>query len=195
MMTDTDKIFGFYDASLNNGAIKLIAERLPNNSTIVELGTMFGRSAIAWADIMRALNKACKIYTLDRFDLSPQYVLTEFTYLYGRESVWPFIINECSHLDMVRKIIEPYPEIEPVVCDFQTVPDNIKNVDCIYYDGWHYGPNLSTCIANWISALNENGIFSGQYYHLEGVENTLNSLNLKIVVPKEDSTVYYLAHK
>jgi hypothetical protein len=189
-----DKIFGYYDSGLNNGAIEIIAQRLPDNCTIVELGTFFGRSAICWAEVLRKLNKPCKIYTLDLFRANNKTVLSDYKNLYGMSSIWPFVLGECSHFEMVQRLIEPYPEIELVVSDFYNDPADFKNVDCVYYDGWD-DPNLDKCIDKWLAVLNENGIYSGQWYHLPKLAEKVESLNMNLVIPKEDSTVYYLERK
>ena len=191
-----DKIFGFYDSGANNGAIEMIAQKLPDNCTIVELGTFFGRSAICWAEIMRGLNKPCKIYTLDLFHLKNTDVIAQKANhgLHGIASIWPFVLGECSHFEMVKRLVESYPEIELVVSDFYNDPADFKDVDCVYYDGWN-DPNLDKCINKWLVVLNENGIYSGQWYHLFQLAEKTESLNMNLVIPKEDSSVYYLERR
>jgi len=191
-----DKIFGFFDSESNTGAIEQIAQKLPDNCTIVELGTFFGKSAICWAEVLRGLNKTCKIYTLDLFHLTNKIAIDYKvnSSLCGIESIWPFILGECSHLEIVQRLVEPYPEIELVVSDFYNDPADFKNVDCVYYDGWD-DAGLGECIDKWLAVLNENGIYSGQWYHLPKLAEKAESLSMNLIIPKEYSTVYYLERK
>lgn len=186
-----EDIFGFFDSSVNNDAIEKIAQKLPDNCIIVELGTFFGRSAICWADTLRNLNKPCKIYTVDLFHLQNKTLLSNFKRLGSMKDIWTFILGECTHFEMVKRLVEPYPEIELVVADFYAAIPNIKNVDCIYYDGWQ-NIDISNHLSAWIELLNKEGVFSGQNCQAVGLYDTAESMNMKVVLPEPDSIVFYL---
>ena len=188
----TDEIFGYFDKHGYKSAIEIIAQRLPNNCTIVELGTFFGRATVAWAEVMRGLNKKCKIYSLDVFDYTPTKLFTVGPkQLIGIKSIWPFVLGECSHLEMVQTLVEPYPEIKLIVSDFHKDPLPVDTIDCIYYDGFHE-IDISDCIDRWATTLNSNGIISGQNCGVHGLYEAAESKNMTVVRPNPDSIVFYL---
>ena len=190
------EIPGFYSET-ENDAIAVIAERLPDNSIIVELGTMFGKSAVAWAEIMRGMNKTCKIYTLDNFTLTPRYYRSRpwFFTKDHLKSIWPFMLDHCSHLDMVKKLFEPYPEIEPVVFDFEKDTPFIDGIDCVYDDIFHNSATFPKCLTEWYERLNKGGIYTGHYCEVKGLYTQAEQMNMRVVKPKDNSMIYYLEHK
>jgi|LakMenEpi03Aug12_release.lakeMendotaPanAssembly.Ray.scaffolds.fasta_scaffold761734_2 predicted O-methyltransferase YrrM len=142
---------------------KLIDEVLP--STIIEVGTWKGESALHMASILKNKNIKCKIYCID-------------TWLGG----WTDII-ECENNNnnwLLKK--DNYPQIyqqfisnikwENLEDYIVTCPNTSDNyyyyfkfvnlkADLIYIDGSHLFENVYNDIVNYSKLLNPNGIIFG----------------------------------
>lgn len=167
--------------------LQLLARTVPENGTILELGSFLGRSACCIAEV--AL-KNIKIHCIDSWEDAPEWdsipdLLRDFSC--KKKDIFPteekFIKN-----------IQPYKIIRH--------KKNIKNYkldvkpDLIFLDAIHNKSYLKSTIKYYFSTLNVNGIFSGHDYSDEFpykkrcVDEVTKELN-KELITFSGTTIWY----
>lgn len=141
---------GFYDR---------IAEQMPDNCKVCEVGVADGESALYLADRLNKLGKNFTLYMVDNLDYGKYIQLCH---------IYENIIK--SGLGGNIKVI-PKDSIEASK-DF-----NDGELHFIFLDSSHEYLETKESIINWYPKLLDNGIFSGHDYHLyEGVRNAVDEL-------------------
>jgi predicted O-methyltransferase YrrM len=136
---------------INDGdliALYLLASGLPKNSIIVEVGSLFGKSAVQLARSAPSSSIYC-------FDLWNSY------YTSGSDD-----INRYNNLETFHSFTKDYPSIKPTKIEIS--PDSAEwgddNIDMVFLDTSHHNPSDWEIIEYWIKKLDHNGILCGHDY-------------------------------
>jgi hypothetical protein len=146
--------------------IEILAQTVPENGTIVEIGSMMGRTACAWA---MSAHPSVKIYCLDMWgeeliDSPHNLPLQEI-----ENSGYPKL-EDINSIETFRKNTFEFSQIFPIkVTDPNTIPEELHtlNTDLVFIDAGHKNPNDWNIISMWIKKLNQGGILCGHDYNLE----------------------------
>jgi hypothetical protein len=127
----------------------LLANKLTNDSIVVEVGTYLCGSAV----IIAEANKNCKLFCFDTFDdlpaVSNQAQLIKNSLGEGKSRT----------LENVKEFIKEYENINLIKVDGRdsTVNDWNKMIDVYFEDGNHWEPTLSKNIEYWTQWVKTNG--------------------------------------
>lgn len=181
-------------------AITKIAEQLPDQGVLVELGVGFGRSTTIWAELFRKMNKSYTIIGVDKF----QHVPIEINYVHehispidgDRTLLTPFLNGKQTQYDVAKRMTQDYPEIQLVKHDLETDEPFIRDVQCIFEDSKHTPDAYNHVIRNWYNKLDRNGIFCGHDYSRELFPDLVDAIDVYAdihdleIVTYPDSVVY-----
>ena len=192
---------GFFDQT-DYAAITEIVKLLPDQGTLVEIGTLFGKSAACWATAFKEFNKTYHIYTLDRFMITNKNFISKLNLLDGdTKLIRPFVMADMNHEEMTRCLLKNYNNITIVNYDiFENNPSqlNIDNVDCVFQDANHSSLGVRRSFTDWYPLLTNNGIYSGHDYASENcpevkyeVDLFAKEQNVSVVMPN-DSSIFYI---
>ena len=137
---------------------ELMAERLPDDCKIIEIGISEGRSIIMMASIMRHIGKRCRIWGVDNMD-------------YGGESQRGIVINHIirSGEDVITLVEKNSLDAS---CDF---PDDY--FDLVFLDSSHTNQQTKAEIRLWIHKVKVAGTLAGHdYQYSGGVKDAVNEL-------------------
>jgi len=165
-------------------AIEKIAKTLPENAVIVEVGSMFGRSAVCWA---QHSPKTSNIYCIDTWDTeyTPKHSIIELNCmlhkfpLNGKQyNLFSEFTNNTKSFNNI-KMIRGY-------CPRETAWSGIP-IDLLFLDASHLNPNDWEILEYFMPFIKENGIISGHDYEkeefpdvVENVSKLENMFNKKV---------------
>jgi predicted O-methyltransferase YrrM len=139
---------------INDGdliALYLLASGLPKNSIIVEVGSLFGKSAVQIAKSAPSSSVYC-------FDLWNGYFTS------GSDD-----INRYNNIETFQFFTKDYLNIKPI--KIKKSPDSAEwgddPIDMIFLDTSHHNPSDWEIIEYWINKLNHNGLLCGHDYQDE----------------------------
>lgn len=144
-------------------AIVEISQKLPNKCKLVEVGSMVGKSAVAWASSLEALNKEYDILCIDLFRSNPKETLNRIIDVFGLcvpgiESVTD------DQLTNFKRFTKGY-NVRVLNEDCNNVVLSEK-VHCIFEDSDHTAKTLVHCLPKWWDSLLPGGILCGHDYCL-----------------------------
>ena len=127
----------------------LLANKLTNDSTVVEVGTYLCGSAV----IIAEANKNCKLFCFDTFDDLP--TVSNHAQLI-KNSLGE---GKSRSLENVKEFIKEYKNINLIKVDGRDsiVNDWNKMIDLYFEDGNHWEPTLSKNIEYWTQWVKSNG--------------------------------------
>ena len=127
----------------------LLANKLENDSVVVEVGTYLCGSAV----IIAEANKNCNLFCFDTFDDLP--TVSNHTQLI-KNSLGE---GKSRTLENVKEFIKEYENINLVKVDGRdsVVNDWNKMIDVYFEDGNHWEPTLSKNIEYWTQWVKPNG--------------------------------------
>lgn len=145
-----------YMTNTELGVIETLAKCVPENGTIVELGSFFGRSAVTWATFA----PTSKVYCVDWFleslligwgdEKEPSFPIKGVTY-----NVWEsFLENTKSYSNIV-----PIRGKCPVDITYPGDP-----IDLLFIDLHHHNPEDIDSLNYFIPYMKPNSIISGHDY-------------------------------
>jgi cephalosporin hydroxylase len=141
-------------------ALEKIAKLVPQNGIIVEVGSMFGKSAIIWA----MHSAASQIYCIDTF-IENYNVAHEISNTRCIENGYPFSNVEYNILEIFTSNTEKFTNIIPIR-GFS--PHNIKlpvsEIDLFFLYASHVNPNDWENIEYFLPKIRAGGIISGHDY-------------------------------
>ncbi len=170
-------------------AIEQLVKKLPNNGTVVEVGTFLGKSAVEWACNIAKQNKDYKIICIDSFT-SPIEILQDL--LKTADFVVP---TSNSHIDMFRYYTKDYSNIIALEAFFNEEFEFNQKIDLVFEDSDHTQKTLTHALPFWWNKIKEGGILSGHDYWIRDVKTAvdtfavLNNLEIKSF-PK--SSIWYI---
>lgn len=193
---------GFFDQH-DYLAITEIVKLLPDQGTLVEIGTLFGKSAVCWASIFKQFGKTYHIYTLDCFRMTNKNFISKINIMGGdAKLIRPFIMADMNHEEMTRHLLKDYANITVLNYDiFENNPSqyNIENIDCIFQDANHASLGVRRTFTDWYPLLVNDGIYSGHDYTNENfpevkyeVDLFAQEHNVSVITPCHESSVYYI---
>jgi len=166
-MTDIPGWFSPADAN----AIEQIASRLPTSGVLVELGSLFGRSASAWADAFERMNKKYTIYCVDTYCCTPFEISRIHQYIHTMDGdvslIADFLAGKESHFDAASRFLSKITNVTMVNHDIYEELPFLDSIDCVFEDAFHTFDKYNIAINKWYPRLNENGIFCGHDYNLD----------------------------
>jgi predicted O-methyltransferase YrrM len=144
-------------------AIEEISKNVPENGAIVEIGSLFGRSAFAWA---ASCKPSVKIFCIDPWDE------TEI------EAYSGFSMSQGTHHGKIRNSIEVFKKnLGPYLPRVTTIQERSPlqnwtngNVDVVYIDGNHTFEAVCSDITYWYKLLNKDGILCGDDFYDDHAE-------------------------
>jgi len=152
--------------------MRSIVQCLPNNGTLVEIGSLFGKSAVYWVELFRFFKKDYKIYCLDKYAMDKE-TASQFLYQGNVKKeklnlIAPFLQGEMTHYEMTSNLLSKYSEIECVKYDLysQTPAEfEFQNITCVFDDSVHDNKAVTINLNNWFPLISHNGIFCGHDYN------------------------------
>lgn len=167
--------------------IESLAQKVPHNGTIIEIGSFMGRSSWAFA---QSSHPSVTVYCIDRWesfelDSNRQEVMSN----YNEKMVYDF--------DAFKGFVKDCPNIVPIKSPSLEVmwPQN-KKADLIFIDASHKSPDVDEDLAYWLPHLKKSGIFCGHDFNTfsfpdvcKAVINLSEKIDLPIVFFK-NSTIW-----
>lgn len=135
------------------------ARTVPENGIIVEVGSFFGRTAVAFAE---GTHHSAKIYCIDYFD---DYENTEKFDNPNGSDFWQLgkIYNKEEEFKKYTKI---YENIIPLkVNNTRLYKFDISNIDILFLDAAHYNPDDILYISHYRQYIKPGGMICGHDYH------------------------------
>jgi predicted O-methyltransferase YrrM len=134
-----------------------LAQRVPENGIIVEVGSFMGRSS--WA-LAKSCDKTVNVICVDAW---PPYTFNneDLKKLSAYQEGMEFDI---SHF---RKNISDCPNIEVMEgCSTEIPWEKERLIDLIFIDGDHESPGVNNDLECWFERLKPDGIFSGHDFNV-----------------------------
>ena len=184
-----------------------IIDKLPSRGTVIQIGTFLGRSAKFWAELFRQQNKIYNIICLDTYDNTADDVFNQHLrskFAGDIATVTSFLHKKKTNLEIVIDNLKQYGEIQHYVYDiFVNSPEDIQasNIVCVFDDAVHTRQGVKQSFDSWFNRLEYDGIYCGHDYSLNFLEvmETVNNIaaenDLKLQLPRKDSSMYYLIKK
>ncbi len=153
-------------------AIEIISENIPEDGIIVEVGSLFGRSAFAWASSSKP---SVSIYCVDPWDGTEVDAYSGFSMKRGifhgkiKNNVETFKTNLGSY----------FSRITPIQSKSPLEKWDRGNIDAIYIDGDHRYQAVCQDIEFWLPLLKKGGILCGDDFNdeNEGVVRAVNEMS------------------
>jgi hypothetical protein len=143
-------------------------------STIIEIGTWKGASAIHMSNICKRLKLNTKILCVDTFLGSSEHFKDWTTHLnlrYGYPQLYYQFLSNVIH-NNCQDIIIPIPNTSANSYEIFN-QFNIK-ADLIYIDGSHTEKEVSSDLNYYYQLLNQNGVLLGDDFNWPGVAKATN---------------------
>jgi hypothetical protein len=137
------------------------AKTVPENGTIVEIGSLFGRTAVAFAE---GAHPSVNIYAIDFFDGT-------WDNLYANSKTDPIGFWEKGKLynkgDEFKKFTTEHKNIIPLTLgnDEQVYEYNLEPIDVLFIDASHTNPNDLDNILYFKKFLKKNSLICGHDYN------------------------------
>jgi len=167
----------FYEIPGYFGYAKLYEEiiiNIPENETIIEIGSYFGRSTSYLLSLANKLNKKVNIISIDTFEGSEEHEQKNF--------YKDFILN-IQNLNL-RYPLTVLKGKNSDICNF--IPD--KSVYCVMIDASHDYENVKLDINNWLPKVKSGGLLCGDDYDWEGVKKAVHEIfNLNITIEERNT--------
>lgn len=145
-------MFDFYDYYQD------VASRLPNNSTLAEVGVADGKSVLCLADELRKLGKTFTLYMIDSMD-------------YGGKEQMITIVNNAIEAGISGVKFFPYSSLEAA----GKFPD--VHFDFVFIDSSHLYVETKLEIRKWYPKIKEEGILAGHdYFSHDEVNRAVNEV-------------------
>jgi len=156
--------------------IKDWASKVPLNGIIVEVGCLFGRITVAFAE---SCDKSTNIYCIDTFGT---------------------MLNRYPHLGNVGELMDIEVEFKKNTIDFNNitmikVKNNdykvieVDNIDIFFLDATHKNPNDLLYLMNYYKKIKKGGLLAGHDFHDEFPDVKAN-VKLFEKILKQDVTLY-----
>lgn len=163
--------------------IEQLAKRVPNSGLIVEVGSMFGRSAVCWA----LSSPSSEVYCIDLF-----YEKYTSRHLFSDE-----VCNK-HKFPQSDKEYDIYSEFKKNTADLSNVhmirgnspmdaPKFNRDIDLFFLDAAHTNPSDWDNLRYFVPLIKAGGILSGHDYSesFPNVVDNVNRISLQIGVPIE----------
>lgn len=171
-----------YTNHIDFEAIHKICEIAPDSGTLLEIGTLFGRSTLFFAETLRKLNKKYEIYSLDLFP-DKCYAILKKDLLHGDLSlIDPLRDESISTFELVSTFCRDYPEITLLKQDlFFHLPLKLinKQFSVIFEDSLHTYDSTLRCLEAYYPMLEKNGIYCGDDYNWGQVQKAVDNYSIK----------------
>jgi len=170
-------------------AIGRLAKKLPNNSTIVEIGSFLGKSAVEWARAMEVEQKSCQVVCIDSFN-APIHILKDL--LVNAD----FNVPEAdTNFELFAYYTKSFDNITAIEAFFNQDFEFDYQVDLVFEDSDHTQKYLSYALPFWWSKVKPGGILSGHDYNSREVKaavDTFSVLRKLKVKTFPDSSIWYI---
>lgn len=151
--------------------IDTLSTMVPNNGTIVEIGSHFGKSAAMWG---KFCHSSVNIVCIDHWDNSIDFNSHKIKILSDQLLVdnLPFSIDYCllNRHEAFLAYTKEFKNISSIVS--KSPPDNkivshLTNLDLVFLDGEQFNENQFDEIKFWFERLGSSGILCGDDYYTE----------------------------
>ena len=162
--------------------IEKLAQRVPNEGLIVEVGSMFGRSSICWA----LSSPGSDVYCIDIFEMyKPWHNIPEETCKHNMFPVPGKVYNTYSEF---KKNTDNIPNIHMIRgCSPQDVPQFNKEIDLFFLDAAHSNPTDWENLSYFVPLIRSGGVLCGHDYSefFPDVVDNVNRISLQAGIPVE----------
>lgn len=153
-----------------------IINNIPENETIIEIGSYFGRSTSYLLYLANKLNKKINIISIDTFEGSSEHRESNF---------YKKFISNIENLTFKYPLTVLKGE-NSKICNF--IPDN--SVYCVMIDASHDYENVKLDIKNWLPKIKSGGFLCGDDYDWGGVKKAVHEIfNSNVVIEHRNSIV------
>lgn len=177
-----NKVAGFLSDS-DIDAIGEIASQLPDSGNLIELGSLFGKSATAWAEFLKS--KSYTIYAVDLFmiDLMARSRPDREIFSAQFEGMIKYLIDkDITHLQEFKNNTSEYKNIKPIIGRSEYYLDTLPQAYCIFEDSDHHAYSLRK-LPDWWDKILPGGILCGHDYDLPDVSIAATSLSNAVNQP------------
>lgn len=163
-MAYTNNVTGWFNKK-EFAILEILAKSVPSNGSIIEIGSHFGRTTVAWAD---TLCTTASIYAIDTWS----YMEPDEQFL-SMEDIdkLPMTYKEsmASRFEVFEYFTKNYNNITPVHAhsprSFQQYPNLLKVIppaaDLIFVDAIHENPWFADDLTYWYPRLKNGGTLCG----------------------------------
>jgi predicted O-methyltransferase YrrM len=167
-----------------------LCKKLPSNGTIVEIGSMLGKSAVEFAKSCNALKKDFKIIGIDSFN-TPIDILHDLL----KESNFD-IPPGSDQFEIFKHYTRNYKNIKPLKTFFGKNFQFNQKISLVFEDSDHKAETLTHALPFWWDRLEEGGILAGHDYNMRDVNTTVNTFailnDLEVLIPDNSSSIWYI---
>lgn len=203
-MAYTNTVPGWFNEA-EFAILEILAKSVPFNGNIIEIGSHFGRTTVAWAD---TLTPTVSIWAIDpwsymepdeRFMKQDNIDNLPMSYknsMASRFVVFEYFTNKYSN-------ITPIHAYSPI--SFQKYPPLMKilpdKVDLIFIDAVHKNPEFSADLEFWYPKLTNEGTMCGHDFanYCPDIVNTVREFakkhNLYLCEPNNGNTVWWMRNR
>lgn len=164
-----------------------LAESVPKNGLVIEVGSLFGRSSVCLA---MSVDPSVQIHCIDRFveKCIQTHGIDDHT---CRMSNWPLHGSQVNMREEFKKNTKQFSNIKMVI---GTAPHNLPNyvipdnIDMFFLDSAHTNPIDWNILSAFVPRIVEGGIISGHDYSglfpdvIENVHRLEKILKTKAIV-------------
>jgi predicted O-methyltransferase YrrM len=154
------------------------ARTVPENGVIVEIGSLFGRTAVALAE---GSYPSVKIYCIDFFDIFTNQSPSNWCNG-GTDDFWELGKVYNKEIEF-SKFTQEYENIIPLKLDKTETcyPYNKEPIDLLFIDGAHTNPSDITNIMHFRKFLKPNALICGHDYSINYPDVIKNVRTLEIM--------------
>ena len=192
-MSYSNNVTGWF-SQLDFAALESLAKSVPLGGHIVEIGSHFGRTTVAWAD---NVDPSISIWAIDPWDAMTDKDM-RFKGMDNIDSLYmSYELSMIHRFDVFRHFTKSYPNIKPIHAlspqSFSYYPHLLDcmpaQADLIFIDAVHTDPGFSADIEFWLPRLKKGGTLCGHDYanwypDIQAKTNEIaNRTGMKLTVP------------
>lgn len=154
-----------------------IIDIIPNNESIIEIGSYLGRSTSYLIELANKSKKNISLISIDTFNGSKEHTKTNF---YDEFS------SNINNLDIKYPLVVLKGDSKDII---KFIPDN--SIFCIMIDASHEYEDVKSDINMCIPKIKKGGILCGDDYDWPGVKRAVDELDFNVLVePKTGDCVH-----
>lgn len=153
-----------------------LCEMAPQQGIMLEIGSLYCRSSVFFAETFRKLNKNYTIYCLDQFGANVSTLESLKRFDGNTEILKPLLDNTKSVIELITEYISEYQEIRLLKTNlFMHIPKEIrhKKLSFVFEDSAHTYESTSHCLETYYPYLEADGIFCGDDFNLPPVKRAV----------------------
>lgn len=161
--------------------LESLALRVPENGTVVEVGSFFGRSAACWAMTLPKANIYCIDNYYDGFDWICDIEVPD---IYAAQNKNPRFNQVYNLKQEFEKNTKDLPNITAIQGYSPNVEYNGGDIDLFFLDAGHTNPSDWDNLCHWVPLVKKGGIICGHDYEYKYPAVVQNVKRLELCLNK-----------